>query len=66
MKIGVLGNANKIKSYETITEISAFLKDLGIEGTPSFVVSSKSGNELVSGFKSFEDFKVILDDHLSE
>lgn len=42
------------------------LKDLGIEGTPSFVVSSKSGNELVPGFKSFEDFKVILDDHLSE
>ncbi len=42
------------------------LKDLGIEGTPSFVVSSKSGNELVAGFRSFDDFKAIIDNHLSE
>lgn len=43
----------------------AGLSDLGITGTPSFVVSSKEKNELVSGFRPLEEFKLILDEHLA-
>ncbi len=39
------------------------LADIGISGTPSFVVSSKKGNELVEGYKSFDDFKEIINKH---
>ncbi len=44
----------------------AGLSDLGITGTPSFVVSSKSGNELISGFRPLEDFRQIIDARLAE
>ena len=43
----------------------AGLSDLGISGTPSFVVSSKAGNEMVSGFKPLEEFRNIINDHLN-
>ncbi len=39
------------------------LSDIGISGTPSFVVSSRKGNELVEGYKSFDDFKEIINKH---
>ena len=42
------------------------LADLGIAGTPSFVISSASGNQLVSGLKSVAEFKMLLDNALPE
>lgn len=44
----------------------AGLSDLGISGTPSFVVSSKAGNELISGIRPLEDFGAIIDAQLAE
>ena len=44
----------------------AGLSDLKISGTPSFVVSSKSGNQLVEGFKNFDEFSKIIKSHLGQ
>ncbi len=41
------------------------LDNLGIEGTPSFVLSSKFANELVSGYQSFDKIKSMLDERLA-
>jgi protein-disulfide isomerase len=48
-----------------LTDRQAGITDLGINGTPSFVVSSALGNEMVSGVRSVADFKDILNRHLS-
>lgn len=48
MKIGVLGNRNKIKNVQTIDEIIAFLRDLGYE-TARF-----------STYKEIDDVDVLL------
>ena len=40
------------------------LKELHIKGTPSFVLSSKKGNELISGFHDFEYFSNLIDERL--
>lgn len=42
------------------------MEDLGISGTPSFVISSASSNEMVYGFRTFDEFKSLLDAHLPE
>lgn len=43
----------------------AGLSDLGIKGTPSFIVSSKKGNDMLSGAQSLEVMGKIIDEHLS-
>ncbi len=43
----------------------AGLDKLGIQGTPTFIVSSSKGNEAIAGSRSFEDMKKIIDKHLS-
>lgn len=42
------------------------MEDLGISGTPSFVISSASSNEMVYGFRTFDEFKSLLDARLPE
>ncbi len=42
------------------------LSDLGISGTPSFVVSSAKANKLIPGLVSLEAFKSEIDAHLPE
>ena len=56
---------NDKKAEKILRDRQAGLSDLGISGTPSFVVSSKSGNELISGLKPLEDFRLVLEDHLA-
>lgn len=59
-----------LKNDETAARIlkdrQAGLSDLGISGTPSFVVASPSGNELVSGIMPFEKFQEIIEAHLAD
>lgn len=43
----------------------AGLEDLGIQGTPSFIVSSKKGNEMFAGEQSLESLSTAIDRHLS-
>lgn len=43
----------------------AGLSDLGISGTPSFIISSKEGNEMISGFKPLDDFRDIINAYLT-
>ncbi len=56
---------NDKKAEKILRDRQAGLSDLGISGTPSFIVSSKSGNELISGLKPLEDFRLVLEDHLA-
>ena len=57
---------NDATAERILKDRQAGLSDLGISGTPSFVVSSKSDNELVEGFKSFDEFASIIQAHLDE
>ena len=42
----------------------AGLSELGIQGTPSLVVSSKGNNEMLSGFQTYDDLSAAIDRHL--
>lgn len=57
---------NDITAARILEDRKKGLEDLGISGTPSFVVSSKSDNELIQGFRTFDEIKDILDTHLQE
>lgn len=39
---------------------------LGIQGTPSFVISVGGKNELISGYRLYDDFKAIIDAKMPE
>lgn len=39
---------------------------LKISGTPSFFIASEKGVEIVEGIKSFDDFALIIDEHLAD
>lgn len=49
-----------------LSDRKAGLDVLGIQGTPSLIVSSKSGNEMVAGFKSVEDLTAVINKHLGK
>ena len=57
-----------LKNDEVATSILKDRQDallmLKIKGTPSFVISSKKDNTLVSGYKGFEDFAKLIDEEL--
>lgn len=55
---------NDINAAQILKDRKDALEILGIEGTPSFVVSSKNKNELVAGFKGFDSFAEIIEKHL--
>lgn len=57
---------NDITAARILKDRQSGVSDLGISGTPSFVVSSKKENEMVYGFRNFDDFKTIIDSHLQE
>lgn len=57
---------NDITAARILKDRQSGVSDLGIAGTPSFVVSSKKENEMVYGFRNFDDFKVIIESHLQE
>lgn len=57
---------NDATAERILKDRQAGLSDLGISGTPSFVVSSKKKNQLVEGFKSFEEFSEIINTHLDK
>lgn len=40
------------------------LSELGIKGTPTFIISSKHGNEALTGSMSFEEISEVLDRHI--
>lgn len=42
------------------------LSELGIQGTPSFIISSKKGNDMLMGSKSFDELSVVIEAHLQE
>ena len=42
------------------------LSQLGIQGTPSFVISSQGHNEMIPGVRSYEDFKSIIESKLAD
>lgn len=42
------------------------LDQLGIQGTPTVVVSSKGNNEMLSGFQTFDDLSAAIDKHLGK
>ncbi len=44
----------------------AGLSELGIQGTPSLVVSSNGHNEMLSGAQSYEDLAAVIDRHLGK
>lgn len=55
-----------IVAARILKDRQAGLSDLGIAGTPSFVISSAAENRLVSGLKSVEEFMTLLDNALPE
>lgn len=57
---------NDIIAARIIKDRQSGVQDLGISGTPSFVVSSALSNEMVYGFKTFDEMKSILDAHLTD
>ncbi|MBR4106894.1 MAG: DsbA family protein [Alphaproteobacteria bacterium] len=42
----------------------AGLSELGIQGTPSFIISSKKGNDMLTGAKTFDEMSAVIDGHL--
>lgn len=59
-----------LKNDENAREILAARQDgmsqLGIQGTPSFVIKSKDGFQLLPGVQSYDDFKEILQQKLAK
>ena len=35
-----------------------------IQGTPSFIISSKKGNDMLTGAKTFDEMSAVIDGHL--
>lgn len=56
---------NDRTATELLTNRQNGLKQLGIQGTPSFVVSMDGHNELISGARSFDGFAEIIDARLA-
>lgn len=52
---------NDITAARILKDREDGLKELHIKGTPSFVLSSKKGNELVPGFHDFDYFANLID-----
>ena len=57
---------NDANATQILTNRQAGLTDLGIKGTPTFIVSSKHDNEVVAGLKTYDEFKSIIDAHLAK
>lgn len=48
-----------------LVDRKAGLTDLGIQGTPTFIVSSKKGNDALTGSKTLDELSEVIDKHLS-
>jgi len=55
---------NDINAAKILKDRKDALSDLGMEGTPSFVVASAKSNQLVAGYKNYESFAAIIEEHL--
>ena len=59
-----------LKNDEVATRILKDRQDallmLKIRGTPSFVISSKKNNALVSGYKNFDEFANLINEELAK
>ena len=57
---------NDVTAARILKDRKDALSELKISGTPSFFISSAKETEAVEGLLPFEDFALIIDEHLSE
>ena len=57
---------NDDNAREILSNRQNGISQLGIQGTPSFVISSQGKSEMLPGVHSYESFAALIEDRLAE